>query len=114
MKTRTIISAILILIAMVLVPILTVTAVLGGDAMGIMLILTVALNPVISLIVGILSGWGEKMQWYFPIANAVVYLIAAIAIMSFDISLLVAAAVYLVFGLVAAYITNIIKKRKTK
>lgn len=113
MKARTIISVILSLIAMVLVPALTITTLLGGDALGIMLILTFTLNPIVSVVIGILSGWDGKVQWYLPLANAVIFLIASILIMEFDISLLIEAVIYFALGILAAYITNTVKNKKS-
>ncbi len=110
MKTRTIISIAISLIAMVLIPVLTVISALGADALGLMLLYTIILNPVVSIVIGILSGWGEKAQWYLPIANAAIYLIASIAIMGFDVSLLIGTVAYIVIGALSAYITNAIKK----
>ena len=112
MKTRTIISTILSLFTMVLLPVLTVTAVLGADAIGLMFLYTMALNPLVSIVIGILSGWDEKIQWYLPLANAIVYLIASIVIMGFSVSWLLGAIVYFGLGALSAFVTSKIKKRK--
>lgn len=112
MKKRTIASLILSLLVMVLVPILTVQTVLSPDALGLMFIYTMVLNPIVSVVIGILSVSDGKVQWHLPVVNAVIYLIAAIAVMGFDVSLLLGAAVYLVLGVAAAYIAKAVSARK--
>ena len=112
MKTRTIIALILTLLVMVLVPVLTVFTVMSTDTLGLMFLYTMVLNPIVSIAIGILAGWGDKLQWYLPAANAVVYLIASAVIMGFDVSWLIGAAVYLVLGIAAAYVTGSVKKHK--
>ena len=112
MKTRTIVSLILTLAVMVLVPVITIYTALSGDALGLMFLYTMVLNPVVSVVIGILSGWDKKVQWYLPVVNALVYLIAAIVMMESDVFWFVGAVVYLVLGIAAAYVTNAIRKRK--
>ncbi|MBQ7921247.1 MAG: hypothetical protein IJ325_01540 [Clostridia bacterium] len=112
MKKRTILSIVLSLLVMVLVPVLTVYSVLGADALGLMYIYIMVLNPIVSIVIGILSGWGEKTQWYLPLINGVIYLIGSVVLMDFDITWLIGAVVYFVLGIAAAYITNAIRKRK--
>lgn len=112
MKKRTTISIILSLLVMVLVPVLTVYTALGADALGLMFLYTMLLNPVVSLVIGVLSGWGEKAEWQLPLGNAIVYLVASVVIMGFDISWFIGAVVYFGLGIASAYVTNAIKKRK--
>jgi len=112
MKTRTVVSLLLTLVVMVLVPIITIFTALGADALGLMYLYTMVLNPIASIVIGILSGWGKKTQWYLPLVNAVVYLIASIVMMEFDISWLIGAVAYFVLGIAAAYITNAVRKHK--
>jgi len=112
MKTRTVVSLLLTLVVMVLVPIITIFTALGADALGLMHLYTMVLNPIASIVIGILSGWGKKTQWYLPLVNAVVYLIASIVMMEFDISWLIGAVAYFVLGVAAAYITNAVRKHK--
>ena len=112
MKTRTIVSVILSLLVMAVVPVLTATTVSGADALGLMYIFTMVLNPIVSVVTGILSGWDGKILWYLPLVNAAVYLIASAAVMGFDASLLIGAVVYFVLGIAAAYVTKAIKMYK--
>ena len=112
MKTRTVVSLLLTLVVMVLVPIITIFTALGADALGLMYLYTMVLNPIASIVIGILSGWDKKTQWYLPLVNAVIYLIASIVMMEFDISWLIGAVAYFVLGIAAAYITNAVRKHK--
>ncbi|MBR3998246.1 MAG: hypothetical protein IKI93_07875 [Clostridia bacterium] len=112
MKTRTIVSLILSLLVMAVVPVLTVTTVPGADALGLMYLFTVALNPIVSIVIGVLSGWDGKILWYLPLVNAAVYLIASAAVMGFDAAWLIGAAVYFVLGIAAAYIAKAVRARK--
>ena len=109
MKKKIIISAILSLLAMVVIPLAIVFLTSGLDALGILLIFVFTLNPIVSIIIGVLSG-GKKVLWYLPIANAAVFLATLVIITGFDISYVVMSAVYAGLGIAAAYITKAIKK----
>ncbi len=112
MKTRTIISIIISLLAMVAFPGLVIGFIGGIDALGILLLLIFALNPLVSIAIGILSGWGEEVQWYLPAINAAIFLIAETVITGFDFSYIIAAAVYFGIGIAAAYITKAVNNKK--
>lgn len=113
MKKNIIISAALSVITFAAAPLLIAFLVGGIDALGILLILLFTLNPIVSIIIGVLSG-GEKVQWYLPVANAIVFLVAQSVLIGFDIVYIFAAAIYAGIGLAAAFITKAIKKQKTK
>lgn len=111
MKKNIIISAVLSVITLILLP-LAVVFLLGGlDALGILLLFLFFLNPIVAIVIGILSG-SNKVQWYLPMINAAMFLIAESVIIGFDISYVIAAAIYAGLGLAAAYITASVKKKK--
>lgn len=111
MKTRNIISIILSLLATIVPSILTTLSLGGNDGLGVIFILFVTLYPAVAIIIGILSGI-KKLQWYIPLINAAIFLVVYTIFMTFDPTLLIAAVIYAVIGLVAAYITNLISNKK--
>lgn len=112
MKKNIIISAILSLITMVALPLVIVFFIGSMDALGILTLLLFVLNPILSVVIGILNS-GEKALWYLPVINAVIFLIAESIIVGFDISYVIAAIVYAGLGIAAAYITKAIKNKKS-
>lgn len=112
MKTRALISVIISLLAFALVPWLVISYIGGMDALGILLILFFAFNPLVSIVIGVLSGWGEKVQWYLPIIAGAIFLIAETVITGFDFTYIIAAAIYIGLGIAAAYITKALKNKK--
>lgn len=103
MKKRAIISVAISIVAMFLIPFLAVNFIYASDALGVLLLLMFVLNPIISIVIGIISG-SDKVMWYLPVINAIIFLISESIIAGFDISYIIAAAVYTVIGLAAAYI----------
>lgn len=96
------------------VPYLSLNYIGGNDALGIFLIHLVALAPLTSVINGVLGGWGEKVQWYIPLINSVIFLISFIIITGFDLTYVICAAIYFGIGIAAAYITKAIRTKKNK
>ena len=111
MKKNIIVSAVLSAIANVIFPLLVVFVIGGLDAMGILLIALFVLNPIVSIVIGILSD-NKKVLWYLPVVNAVVFLIVESVIFGFDISNIIAAVIYAGLGLAAAYITKAVKNKR--
>ncbi len=112
MKKMTIISIIISLVAFIVLPLAVVFIIGGMDALGIMLLLLFAFNPIVSIIIGILSGKSGKVQWYLPVISALIFLISETVLIGFDFSYIIAVAVYVGLGLAAAYITAAIKNKK--
>ena len=111
MKKNIIISAVLSVITNILLPLAIVFLIGGLDAMGILLLLLFVLNPIVSIVIGILSG-GKTVQWYLPVINAAVFFVAESILVGFDVSNVIAAVVYAALGLAATYITKAIKGKK--
>lgn len=112
MKKNITISAVLSVIANILLPLAAIFIIGGLDAMGLLFLFLIALNPIVSIVIGILSA-KDKVLWYLPVINAVIFLVAESVIVGFDISNVIAAVVYAGLGLAAAYITGAAKKKKS-
>ena len=112
MKKMTIMSIVISLVAFTLLPLAVVFIIGGMDALGILLLLLFVLNPIVSVIIGILSGKSGKVQWHLPIINALIFLISETILIGFDLSYIIAVAIYVGIGLAAAYITAAIKNKK--
>lgn len=111
MKKNIIISAVLSVLTLVLLPLAVVFFIGGMDALGILLLMFFILNPIVSVVIGILSG-GLKTKWQLSAINAAVFLSAESIILGFDISYIIAAVICLGLGLAAAYVTAAVKKKK--
>lgn len=111
MKLKPIIITLVSIIAMFLVPFLTINNVFANDAIGIYFLLLSLLNPIVSLAIGIASGWSGKFEWYLPVINSIIYIISETIIASFSIETLVISVIYLAIGLIAALITSVIRKK---
>lgn len=112
MKKKITFSVAVSLIVMFLLPWLAVSFAGGNDALGILLILIFILNPLVSIGIGIASGRVEKVEWYLPLVNAVIFLASACVIIGFDITYILCTVIYFVIGIAAAYITSAIKHKR--
>jgi len=82
----------------------------AGMALCMMLFLVI--NPLYSIILGIVSGKNIKVLWHLPIISAIAFL--AGAWLFFDIKepwFIAYAAAYLCIGVIVMLITNLIKQK---
>jgi len=80
--------------------------------MALCMILFLVINPIYSIILGIVAGWYIKALWNLPLISSVAFL--AGAWLFFDIHelwFMAYAAVYLCIGIIAMLITNYIKRK---
>lgn len=112
MKAKHIITTIISLLANFLVPFIIINYLLSADALGVLLILLITLNPIVALGIGIASGWSKKIEWYLPLINSIIFIISISIITGFDITYILAGLIYFVIGIIAALITKSVKKRK--
>lgn len=110
MKAKYIITTIISLLANFLVPFIIINYLLGADALGVLLILLITLNPIVALGIGISSGWSKKIEWYLPLINSIIFIISISIITGFDITYILAGLIYFVIGIIAALITKSVKK----
>lgn len=83
----------------------------AGMALCMMLFLVI--NPIYSIILGIVAGRNIKLLWNLPLISAVTFL--AGAWLFFDIQepwFIAYAAIYLCIGVVAMLITNCLKRKR--
>ena len=111
MKAKYIITTIISLLANFLVPFISINYLLGGDALGVLLILLITLNPVVALGIGISSGWNKKIEWYLPLINSLIFIIAYSIITGFDITYIIVAVIYFAIGIIATFITKAIRSK---
>lgn len=80
----------------------------AGMALCMMLFLVI--NPIYSIIIGIVAGWNPKLKWNLPVVSSVAFL--AGAWLFFDIHepwFIAYAAVYLCLGFGAMIVAHILK-----
>lgn len=109
MKIRLIVSAILSLLTMVVTPLVAIYYHDSNDALGILFLLLLVLNPIVSIIIGVLNGV-KNVNWY-PVINAVIFLISYSIITAFDITLIITALIYVALSFTAAFITKAITNK---
>jgi len=114
MKLKIFLTIIIAAVAMLLIPVIVVNVAFAGDALGILFLLMTVLNPIVSVGIGIASGWSKKIEWYLPLITAVIYLLSETIISGFDISYFLIAGIYFAIGIAAAFITKAIKIKKSK
>lgn len=112
MKKRIVFSLIISLLIMVALPLITIFLLGSDDILGILFLLLLILNPIASIVIGIISG-GQKVLWYLPVINSALYLLSYGIMVAVDVTLIISAAVYIALGLAAAYITKVIKSKKS-
>ncbi len=94
---------------------LTVNYVGGNDGLGMILLLFFVVNPIVSIILGIISGKYFKKLFYIPLVNAIFYLASAwIFLEPLETDFILYAVVYAVIGIAAAFVTSLIVNRKNK
>lgn len=114
MKKRIIASVLLSLITMFLLPLVSLKFIGGNDALGILLIYLLAVGPIVSVVIGVLSGFSNKILWYLPVINAAIFLISLVVIVGFAVEYIIFALIYLALGIIATFITKAIKVKKAK
>lgn len=72
-KKRIIVILTLIITTMLIVPLITINTVKADAGMLVALLLFFAINPCVSIVVGILSGKDIKHFWFTPILIAVLF-----------------------------------------
>ena len=112
MKAKYIITTIISLLANFLVPFILINYLLSADALGVLLLLLITINPIVALGIGIASGWSKKVEWYLPLINSIIFIVATTIISGFDISYIFAALIYFALGIIAAFVTKALKKQK--
>ena len=79
------------------------------DGMGLMFLLFFAINPVASIIVGILSGRAVKKMWWTPLLFSAMFLLCCwLALQEVVWDLLVYAVIYLLLGTIAMTVTKVV------
>ena len=109
-KTKLFVWGIALALIMLLAPHWAV--VLGGEnGMALCFILFFAVNPLVAFVSGIISGTDAKRLWMLPICVPAAFLMGIFINFGFGEELFVLyAAAYLAIGLVAMFITMLIKK----
>ncbi len=115
MKARTIISLIVSAVVMFVPLGLTANFVGGNDGLGMILLLFFVVNPIVSIILGIISGKYFKKFFYIPLVNAIFYLASAwIFLEPLETDFILYAVVYAGIGIVASFVTSLVVSRKKK
>lgn len=111
---KRIISYLLLIVAvMFLLPLAAAKLAPADAGMALCFILFFAVNPVFSIVMGILSGINTRRLWYMPIVSAVVFLLSTWLLFDIgEMAFVIYAAVYLTVGMLALFITYLVNRNK--
>ncbi len=115
LKNKIIISISTIVIFMLAIPFMATNIESAEIGLGIFSILIIVINPIISIIIGILIGDNYKEIWYIPIIEVLMFLLFFfILFQDVETTYLVFAIIYLTLSYTSIIVTNIIIKIKNK
>ena len=102
-------------IMMLGLPGLTVAFVKSNAAMAICFLLFFAINPLYSVMVGIFAGRKFRELWSLPVISAVLFLLGTWIFFDMgEMAFVLYAAVYLMLGLAAMFVSLVMNKRKNR
>lgn len=112
MKRKAIFSFMLIIFIMLIIP-ACIELLDPKNAMGMIIICFFAINPILSIVLGIIASTEIKKLWWIPIVSAVIFpLLFMIVIKDFVLDLYIYSSMYLILSFVAIGISLAIKKFK--
>lgn len=115
LKNKIIISIMIIVLFMLVIPYIVGRMADAQSALGILLILLYVLNPLISIILGIIIGKDYKKIWYIPIIEVLLFLLFFYIVFGeVSIEYLTFVFIYLLSAYTSIIVTNLIQKKKTK
>lgn len=100
---------------MILFPLCAVKLVNGDAGMAICFILFFAVNPIAAVFIGIAAGRNIRGHWFQPLLLSVLFILGTWVL--FDMgerAFLIYGAAYLVIGYIAALLTALLMKKKSK
>ena len=103
-------SMLSIIIIMVLLPVIAVFTVRSDMGMAVMIILLFTVNPLFSVMLGIIAGGDFKRMWYIPFLSSVVFLAGVWCIFDTNMDFLVYAVIYFAAGYISAFLTMYVNK----
>lgn len=104
----------IVLAVFLILPILVMLFCPAHEAMGLYMLLFFAINPLASVIVGVISGFNVKNMWWLPLVLALVFpLFHALALWISPVwELYIYSAVYAAVGYISMLISHILKRKK--
>lgn len=98
-----------------LLPFLAVRLVRSDVGMAVCFVLFFAINPLMSLLIGMFAGRHLKLSWYLPFLCSALFLAGAWLV--FDMgepAFLLYAAIYLIIGILAMAATALLRRRNMR
>ncbi len=113
---KKIITVISIMLAVLLIaPLAVLNFANPMDAMGLMFLLFFVVNPGAAVLVGALAGGAVKKMWWSPLLFAAMFLSCCwLVLQEVVLDLVVYAVIYLLLGMIAMVVTNVLCVLKTK
>jgi len=112
-KNKIILSFLLILLTMFVFPVFIVNFVEPHNSMGWLIILFFGINPILSIVLGILAATDIHRMWYIPLLVPFLFpVLYWIILQQFVVDFYVYSLGYFVVGLVAMIISRLLSRDK--
>lgn len=112
MRNKILFVFLTLIIFMLLIPIIIVNSLKTNIGIGWAFIFFFGVNPLISLILGVLAGTDIKKIWWVPFLVAVAFpLLFGIVIHELVLDLYIYSGIYLIIGIVSMIITSGLKNK---
>lgn len=103
----------LMLASFILLPLAAVHFIPPDAGMMAMLLLFYCINPISSILIGILAGKQTPTLWFLPFLSAGVFCCTACLLFGWDSAFVLYAGVYLLPGMLAALISRVAVRRRS-
>lgn len=108
---KILIASILIIFNLIILPLLTYLL-KPIDVMGYSILLMFIINPITSIILGIITSLEIKKLWFIPIVYVILFPITFMIItMDFTLDLYIYSGIYLIIFIITILISSFIKKQ---
>ena len=112
MKTKIMLFTAEVIVFMFLLPLAIISFSPADIGMGLCMILFFAVDPLLSIGIGILAGSEIKRTWWMPILNSLLFpLLFSLAVTEFISELFVYSLIYAGIGVVAMLLTALISRK---
>ena len=112
LKTKVIIFIIVLILTMLVLPLLVFNFAEPHEAMGWTIIMFLAINPITSIVLGVIAGSDIRKVWCIPLVIAIAFpLLFWIVLRTVILELFIYSSIYILPGLVAMCVTKLIKKK---
>lgn len=113
MKNKILIYIITVLLILLIIPFIAMNIIKPNEGMGFLLLMFFIINPIVSILLGVLSGKNISKLFWIPISFAILFpVLYVFTLEELVMDLYLYSIGYLVLGLVSMTVTYYLNKRK--